>query len=371
MGLEIVPYGPEHVEAVKALNGRLRQGGVTLFQFPESNVSLHLPSMDNRQTYEEYFLARENGWIRGGYILKHQPFVIHGDRRSIAYLQLPLSEGIVNKTFAPVGLFVFADAFRRHPLLFGLGMGSLDSRFVQIMVARGAQARAVPFYFRVTRPSRFFREIAYLRTTEIRRRLLDALAISGVGGATMRLVQAVKHRRFWRDRDLEVDLVDELGDWCDDLWERCTSEYAMVGFRDGATLRILYPGRDRFIRLRVSRRGVPIGWAVVLATHMRGSKHFGNMQVGTVVDCLASSGDASPTIAAATRYLEQAGVDLIVSNQSASVWRRAFRHNGYLSGPSNFIFAPSKALVQLLGSVDATFDRIHLTRGDGEGPSTL
>lgn len=371
MGLDIVPYGPEHVEAVKALNVRLRAGGITLFQFPESNVSAHLPRIENRQTYEEYFLARENRWIRGGYILKHQPFLIHGRRQSIAYLQLPLSEGIVNKTFAPVGLYVFADAFRRQPLLFGLGMGSLDSRFVQIMLARGAQARAVPFYFRVTRPSRFFREIAYLRTTDVRRRLLDALAISGVGGATIRLAQAAKRRGLWRVRDLEVDLVDQFGNWCDDLWERCKSEYAMVGFRDGATLGILYPGRDRFIRLRVSRRGVPIGWAVILATQMRRSKHFGNMRVGTVVDCLAVSSDAESTIAAATRYLEQAGVDVIVSNQSASAWRRAFRRNGYLSGPSNFIFAPSKELVRLLGSVDTTFDRIHLTRGDGEGPSTL
>lgn len=371
MSIEIVAYSAEQVQAVKALNARLREGGVTLFQFPESHVSWRLPKIHGRETYEEYFLARENGCVRGGYILKHQPFWIHDRRQSIAYLQLPLSEGIVNKAYAPVGLYVFADAYRRQPLLYGLGMGSVDSRFAQIMLARGAQARAVPFYFRVIRPNRFFRQIAYLRTTSFRRRLLDALAVSSLAGAAVRLTQTVRQRMFAPPGQLEVEVIRRFGDWCDPLWDRCRGEYVMAGVRDGATLAILYPDDDRFIRLKVSRDGVPIGWAVVLATQMCGHKHFGSMKVGTVVDCLAAAKDAEPTITVASRYLEQAGADIIVSNQSASTWRRAFRRNGYLSGPSNFIFAASKELARLLGGVDATLDRIHLTRGDGEGPSTL
>lgn len=371
MTLEIVTYSAEHVPAVKALNARLREGGVALFQFPESHVSWQLPKIDGRETYEEYFLARENAWVRGGYILKQQPFWINGGLRSIGYLQLPLSEGIVDRVHSRVGVYLIADATRRQPLLYALGMGSMDARYVQMMQVHGGQAHAVPFYFRVTRPTRFFRQIAYLRTTAFRKQLLDALAVSGVGGAAVRCAQAARRHRLWRDHALEVEVIRQFGDWCDGLWARCKSEYVMAALRDRATLAILYRDDDRFIRLKVSRDGVAIGWAVVLATQMCGHKYFGHMKVGTVVDCLAARNDAEPTIAAATRYLEQAGVDVIVSNQSASTWRRALRRNGYLGGPSNFIFAASKELARLLDGVHATFDRIHLTRGDGEGPSTL
>lgn len=370
MSLEIVAYRAKHVQVVKDLNGRLRAGGVTLFQFPESPVSWRLPKIEGRETYEEYFLACEHGCVRGGYILKHQPFWIGGRPRSVGYLQLPLSEGIVNKAHGRVGVQLFADALRKAPLLYGLGMGSMGARYVQIMVALRSKARPVPFYFRVVNAARFFREIAHLRTTTPRKRLLDALARSGAGGAALRIAQAVPSRLFAR-HDHEVEVVRQFGDWCDGLWDRCRSEYAMAAVRDRATLAVVYPGSDRFIRLKVSRAGVPIGWAVVLATQMSGHKYFGDMKVGTIVDCLAARDDARPTIAAATGYLEQAGADVIVSNQSASSWRRAFRRSGYLRGPSNFIFAPSKALGSLLDGVGATFDRIHLTRGDGEGPSTL
>lgn len=373
MSVEIVAYRADLVPAVRDFNARLRKGGVVLFQFPESPTSARLPKLEGRETYEEYFLAVDNGSVRGGYILKHQPFWMYGQVRSIGYLQLPLSEGIINKRYGRLGMHLFLDGARRQQLLFGLGMGSMEAAFVQIMLGLGARARSVPFYFRVIHPARFLRQITYLRTSALGRGVLDALAVSGMGGAVIRLAQAAQRRTSIRANrhGIVVEVVDDFADWCDPLWERCKSEYVLAAVRDGATLRILYPRGDRFIRLKVSRAGTVIGWAVVLATQMSGNKHFGDMKVGTIVDCLAESQEAEPVIAAATKFLEGRGVDLIVSNQSAAAWCRSLRRNGYLPGPSNFIFAASKELARLLEPWDRNFSRIHLTRGDGEGPSTL
>ena len=369
--MEIVAYRSELVEAVRDFNARLKNGGVVLFQFPESPTPVEPPNREGREIYEEYFLAVDNGSVRGGYILKHQPFWIKGQIMEIGYLTLPVSEGIINKAYRRVGIDLFVDATKRQPIQFGLGMGSMEAPFVKIMQALGAHARSVPFYFHVVHPARFLHNCTYLRTSALRKNLLDALAVTGIGGVAIGLVQATQRRSHASDGPLSVEVVDEFDDWCEALWERCKGEYVMTAVRDGAALKILYPRGDRFIRLKVLRAGSSIGWAVVLATQMFGNKYFGDMKVGTIVDCLARRQDAKMVTDVATEYLERAGVDVIVSNQSAVAWGRALRESGYLQGPSNFIFTASKELARLLGPLDGTFDHIHLTRGDGEGPGTL
>jgi len=113
------------------------------------------------------------------------------------------------------------------------------------------------------------------------------------------------------------------------------------------------------------------GWVVLLDTAMRDHKHFGNMRVGSIVDCLASPEDANHVIVAAAAWLEQRGVDLMVSNQNHPAWCRALRSAGFVAGPSNFYFITSMELTKLLNEVDATGVGIHLNRGDGEGPIHL
>ena len=369
--MEIVAYRAGHVDAVRDFNARLRHGGVVLFQFPEAPTPVELPNRNGRDIYEEYFVAVENGSVRGGYILKYQPFWIKGQIMQIGYLTLPVSEGIINKAYRRVGIDLFVDATKRVPLQFGLGMGSMEAPFVKIMQALGAQARSVPFYVRVVHPARFLHQCTYIRTSALRKSLLDALAVTGIGGLAIRLVQATQRRFPASDPRVSVEMVDEFDDWCETVWARSRDEYVMAALRDGAALRVLYPKGDRYIRLKVLRGGNPVGWAVVLATQMSGNKFLGNMKAGTIVDCLAQRQDAKAVIDAATAYLERAGVDLIVSNQSAGVWAQALRERGYLGGPSNFIFTASKDLGRLLEPLGETFDRIHLTRGDGEGPGTL
>jgi hypothetical protein len=92
---------------------------------------------------------------------------------------------------------------------------------------------------------------------------------------------------------------------------------------------------------------------------------YGNMRVGSVVDCFALPGELFSVVRGATQTLERQGFDLILSNQSHQAWGEAFKAAGYLPGPSNFLFAASKKLAKLLAPFEAVRPRMHLTRSDG------
>src|SRR5262249_20125933 len=133
-----------------------------------------------------------------------------------------------------------------------------------------------------------------------------------------------------------------------------------------------YPVDDtRLVRLLITSNATVCGWAVVLATAMHGHRHFGNLKVGTIVDCLALPESEHAVIHAATKVLEERSVDLIVSNQSHRNWRTALERSGYLAGPTNRFFTPSPELARLLEPFEQQFPFTHLTRGDGAGPIHL
>ena len=171
---------------------------------------------------------------------------------------------------------------------------------------------------------------------------------------------------------MSVELVDEFQDWTDDLWNACCGQYGLCAVRDRAALQVLYPRDERkFIRLKVLRDGRPIGWAVLLDTQLSGHKHFGAMRLGSIVDGFAAPADAACVVCRSRAFLENQGVDLIVSNQSHTAWCQALRRCGFLGGPSNFVFASSKKLTELLASRGVGDREIHLNRGDGDGPVHL
>jgi hypothetical protein len=136
--------------------------------------------------------------------------------------------------------------------------------------------------------------------------------------------------------------------------------------RDAEALRVLYPPEQTHLtHIIVKRNGAAVGWAVV--GERRKDAKYGNMRVGSVVDCFALPGELFLVIRCATKILEQQGFDLILSNQSHQAWGEAFKAAGYLAGPSNFIFAASKKLAELLTPFEEVRTRMHLTRADGDG----
>jgi len=354
--------------AVAEFNRRLSGRGVT-FKFPESARPQWLPRIDDRRIYQELYLALDDGLVvRGGYILKHQDFWINGLRQSIGNYQLPLSEGIIDRKYGVVGLRLLSHALTRQPLLYALGMGGTDKPLPQLLKSMRWSLHPVPFYFKVCHPYRFLRNIAYLRRSAARRFFLDIAAVSGVGSLGVRIMQRAK-------RHPVVTSCESVGSFdrrVDDIWNGSKEKLSLGAVRDQATLNILYPSGDpRFIRLKVIDKDDTVGWAVLLNTVMSRHKQFGDMRVGTIVDCLGIAGRESEIMAHAAEHLRQQGVDLIVSNQMHHAYGGALKDCGFLEGPTNFVLALSPALAEKLPLTPDAPSDLHMNRGDGDGPIHL
>jgi hypothetical protein len=58
----------------------------------------------------------------------------------------------------------------------------------------------------------------------------------------------------------------------------------------------------------------------------------------------------------------------MLSNQLHPAWCAALRRNGFLSVPSNFVFAPAPDLAKRIHAIDPEGRNLHVNRGDGDGP---
>lgn len=370
MPVQIREFTEDWQESVRDFNRRLANSQLWRpFQFPESPWAELLCGAAGGPR-EERVLATEDRAVRGAYILRRQDFAFFSELQSIAHYRLPLSEGVVNRSYAGVGFQLVRDALARQPLLFALGMGGLEKPLPRMLKALGWILVVVPFFFKVNRPARFLRNISALRTSPLRRLALDVAAFSGGGALAISASQALRTARVPDGAAVEVAPV--FAGWTDAIWDEAKNHYAMAGVRDQKFLNGWYPpADDRLIRLRISRGGRELGWALVLDTRMRDDRHFGNLRLGSIADAFAAPGNAHTVVGLAAKFLEQRGVDLVVANHSHVAWRSAFRRAGFLDGPSNFIFGASPKLAERVGPPGTNMDLIYINRGDGDGPIHL
>ena len=370
MALRIVPYLPEHEAAVAAFNARGQANGAP-FSLSKTALAAWLPKTPDRTTYREYFLALDSEDVRGGYTIRRQPSWLHGELSTVANYQGPLSEGIWDRRYMMAGVQMLRAAVRDHPLLYALGMGGVQQPLPKLLAAAGWQMALVPFHFKVLRPFRFLREIQPLRRTAVRARLLDAAAFTGLGPIGLHALQKARTRARLAT-DCRGEVVPKYGPWADAIWKASRPGFALSGVRDRETQNVIFgDGNAKNMILRCTRGGRDIGWAVVRSTPMRDDHYFGNLRVGSFVDCLALPGEETTVVLLATRHLQALASDMVVTNQTHAAWLGALGAGGYLSGPSNFILACSPLLAAELGPLDSALRTIHCNRADGDGPIHL
>ena len=368
MPLTIQPYRPEHESAVNDFNQRLRAAGEDQnMVFYRNAEPRWLPRTSSSRIYNEFFVAIDNSSVRGGYALKIQDFLFpDGQVRSIGYYHHPLSEGIVNKAHAVVGTLLLRDAMQRSPLLYCLGMGGYDHPLPQMLIRLGWSHCLVPFFFRVLKPTKFLRQMQPLRESLKRRIAMDLAAFTGAGWAGSKLFQTYRALTAPRTNNAKIRQVATFAASSQLLWDQAKQTCSFTAVRDRDALRVLYPPSETHLtRIELKRGGSAIGWTVV--GERRKDAKYGNLRVGSVIDCWALPGEFLSVVRAATETLKSQGFDLILTNQSHQDWGSAFKAAGYLSGPSNFIFAASKKLAELLAPFDEARVRMHLTRADGDG----
>jgi hypothetical protein len=370
MKLTVTPYEQRHIPLVKAFNKRLQEKGDP-HHFPESNVPVWLPKRTSAGLFQEYFVIGDDEAVRGGYILKHQDFFLSGKQTEVLNLQMPISEGIVYPQYTLIAALLARDALRRAPLMYTLGLGGYTEPITRLYHALRWKLLSVPFYFKLLNSNAFFRKNAYMRSSPARRLLLDLAAVSGIGAAAVHAAQFLQTAGVPRPTAAIKEMTP-----CDEdveaIWRTVKTDYSLIGIRDSRTIDILYPPSEaRFRRTKIYAHGQCLGWVVTLRTQMKAHKQFGSLCVGSIVDCLGRPGDAQQIIQAAVSILEEQGVDLIVANHSHRAWGRAFHRNGFLRGPSNFIFGASVELVRQLDALHSDIREIFFMRGDGDGPINL
>jgi hypothetical protein len=369
-GLKIVPYTDDWIESVRQFNDRLVAAGLDReLRFPEAprqQFSAH----PHATLHQEHHLVIEGSTVRGAYLLTHERWIVGGQVRHVCHFRLPVSEGLIDRTYKGVGSSMLDHALQKCTLLYSLGMGGLDRPLPRMLSSRNWSLATTAFYFRCLCPGRVLQDLVCLRTHPGWIIALDTADWSGLGSFLISGSQRLRMRR--PAKKFNTAVVRGFGTEVDEIQERARDAYALLSCRGSEILRLRYPPNDsRFVRLVVDSGSGPCGWAVVLATSMHGHKQFGNLRVGTIVDCLAVPGDENYVIHAACKVLEEQGVDLIVSNQSHQNWRRAMERAGFFSGTSNYIFAASPELSGLLEPFVSNFPATHLTRGNGAGPIHL
>jgi hypothetical protein len=369
--MEILPYSNAHREAVERMNAKLSAAG-SEWQFPaheRPRDAEHLP------VWSESFVAVEREDVYGGYILKHQEFFLEGRRLELVDLQLPLSLGQVDSKMSQVSAALLFDVLRRSPCAYSLGLGSEETQFAKLLTAAGWQHLTVPFFFAVKSPNRFARNIRLPPDRATSQRVLRVLGRLGLAGVAFWLRRALSsnsrpfsnHAGSGRVRE-----VPRFDGFADELFEAHAESYSLIGDRRAPALNCLYPEDDAgYIRVVVENEGDVIGWAVLLDKTLRAHRYFGDMRVGALADCFAETKAAAAVVEAVDGFLADRGVDIVVSNQLHPAWCDALAKAGYEEGPSNFFFYFSEDLGRQLGARPGWDRRIHMNRGDGEGPTYL
>jgi hypothetical protein len=372
MPIEITEYRSEHESLVKAFNTRL-QGHYGAFSFPERCVPGWLPRKNDAGVFREFHVAVENNVdVRGAFCLRHQPFRTELGLRNVVNYQGIVSEGITDKRYALVGPRTILHALKMHPFMYVLGMGGNTRPLPRLLRSLGWSMVLVPFQFKILNGRAFFKNITFLRKSALRRIFFDVVANIGIGSLTA-LVLNLSGEKKSASASNTAREEDRFGSWADDVWNSAMESYKLIALRDRATMDVLYPEGDRknIVLHVVNNDTETIGWAVVRCTQLRNHKQFGNMRLGSIVDCLSLPDEEFNTIDPVWRYLYNRDVDLVVSNQANSRWCEALARCGFLRGPSNFALSLSPELEELVGPVAETMKRMHFNRSDGDGPVHL
>jgi hypothetical protein len=369
MAIEIVPYTAAGEDAAKALNQRLRAGGEFEFQLPDSMPAEVAPDALIRNSH---YLAFEGDLVRGGFLLAAFPATFaNGDEITVINCREPISEGIVDSKYSLLALQLLKYMQQKGQYLFALGMGSDQARFTRLLKSAGWTIQPVPFLFRVIHAKRFVLQLKQFRSGA-RGILARIAAHAGAASVGIEALQARSIVAGWRAREFSIERVSRWGTWADELWEQFRGNCSFCVKRDRATLSELYRlGDDRSLGYVVKRGTKPVGWIAAQNTTFVDHKYFGAMQVGTILDCIALPEAIESTISLGSRELARGRADLIVTNQSFEPFVRAFKRAGFLSGPSNYILATSKALSAAIATQPGGRERMHFTRGDSDGRDHL
>jgi hypothetical protein len=371
MGLRVVYYQASHEPAVRAFNDRMRSADAWHFRLPETAPAANPHTPAPGIEFRHFVVVDDDGEVRGGYFIRTQPFYIRGQVHDVGHYNAPLSEGIADKRYTVVGAVMLAHALREQPLLFAMGMGSMDRPLPRMLRAMGWPILETPFYFLILNAGRFLRNIGPLRVQKGRRVAADALAFSGLGGLALKSIQRARTRSRFDGRYVQHP-IEDFSEWADRIWQASAEQYSLSAVRTADYLRFIYPRADSlYYGVRLTADDAPAGWVQMLDCQPRDRSYFGAMRVAALVDGVGWPAAIPSLIHSAVAAARARNADIVISNQMHRDWTSALKAAGFWKGPSNYLLALSRELRQLLEPMEEALPRIHFNRGDGDGRVNL
>jgi hypothetical protein len=361
MPLRFEVFSETHLPAVREFNRRMTEAhAASDFLLPTE--------MERPRTAEgdairwTRYVVLDGEFLRGGVLAMEQPGWLNGQETRAVNFQSPLSEGIADPKYSIVAMQIVKFMQKQADAVFMVGMGAIDRPLPKLLLASGWSVRPVPFLFRVHHAGRFLNELQLLRTSAAKRVAAQAARITGLGAIGL----AIKQRASAPVRGT-VREVRAWGEWADEVWLQCRENCSFAVQRDRRTLENLYPLSDERTKIfLIERNEQPVGWSVCYHAALANHRHFGNLKVGSILDCMAVPDAMATTAILTDRELGSMGADLVLVNQSHSEWVEAYHAAGFLDGPSNYMLGMSKKLTETLRDTNGE-GRVHVTRGDGDG----
>lgn len=372
--IEFAPLTQERVAACEEFNDRLRAGGFE-GKFECCTNRDRGESPPGPKEVDRYVALDADGHVRGAYLLRWQSLWLRGEKIRAASYGCPISEGVIDRQYAMVGVAVLRDAIQRCEYLYLLGGGGKSGSVFRLGQHLGWQLQDVPFLFRVLRGGRLIARLPQTQRRSERRRLAALGEATGLSHLITGLVQAGSAARFGGSLSLRqrkavtVEEVKALADAADEIWDRVRSQYAFCVVRDGAHVEASFPAdRAGLYRLVVRSNGTIVGWCVVMTKGLSRLRSFlGDVACGLIVDAFGDPEYSTEVVRAATAYLADQGVDVAITNASHHSWIRGYRRTGFLTWRSQFPLVVSQSLAKRIGDLAAVMPHAHLSRADGDG----
>ena len=230
------------LERIRRLDDRLGAGGRSE-RVSYSRALLAQASDEPDPDVPVFFrlmIAEENNEIRAAVLLFNQELFVHGDPRRFSYVQMPVSEGIINRSYSLGIVHLVKKTLFRYPLLISLGVGSLESSWARFVCGLGWKSASVPFFFYPVNLSRVLLRLEYFKQRPWLRRCAWLAAHSGAAQLLGSLHRGYSKLQTPSPPPL-VSEVDSFGPWADTLFRDALHDYPITARRDAAALNAIYP----------------------------------------------------------------------------------------------------------------------------------
>src|SRR5262249_34335869 len=154
----------------------------------------------------------------------HSPVSVRGEERDFCWIQYPISEGLIDRTFSLAIAQLVKKALTYQPFLMGLGVGSLEEDWAKFMVLMKWRRKTVPFLFLPINATRVMRGMNYFKT---RPSLRLGAAVGAYIGGGLAASAVLTMRRWVATRPMKFECREEplFNGWADQVYGAARGEY--------------------------------------------------------------------------------------------------------------------------------------------------